>query len=278
MSEALCIESFGVSVLIESNDPAAIAACREIVRVALPDCHTIVPCTEYDHRFTLIWNNSGRDSLYRNGEPVALRTNRERVLSMLEPRLRLVVAEYTKDYVFIHAGVVVWKGKALVIPGGSMHGKTSLVLELVKSGAIYYSDEYAILDKDGFIHPFAKTLSVRGGADKYKQEEREVESFGGSKGVNRVRPDAVLFTKFDPESKWQPCRLSGAEGVLELLRDTIATRQNPHFVLEVLTKIAHETIFIKTPRPDARACKDKIASLLEGRYFQNDLQAVSTGL
>ena len=65
------------------------------------------------------------------------------------------VANYAPDRVFVHAGVVAWRGRALVLPGTSFAGKTTLVAELVRAGAIYYSDEYAVLDEQGRVHPYS---------------------------------------------------------------------------------------------------------------------------
>ena len=61
-------------------------------------------------------------------------------------------------------------GGALLLPGGSFTGKTTLVGALVRAGAVYYSDQYALLDEDGLIHPYPC----------------HVERFGGSAGDEPV--------------------------------------------------------------------------------------------
>ena len=55
-----------------------------------------------------------------------------------------------------------WKGQAVMVPAHSHTGKTTLVAELIQNGAEYYSDEYASLDRSGFVHPFPRDLSIRG--------------------------------------------------------------------------------------------------------------------
>src|SRR5437588_1322341 len=75
------------------------------------------------------------------------------VLEELERRMKMYVAEMAPRRVFVHAGVVGVQGNAIVIPGRSMSGKTSLVSALVRAGATYYSDEYAVLDMIGRVHP-----------------------------------------------------------------------------------------------------------------------------
>ena len=61
----------------------------------------------------------------------------------------------------MHAGVVGWNGRALLLPGRTLSGKTTLVAELLRAGATYYSDELAVLDARGRVHPFPKPLAIR---------------------------------------------------------------------------------------------------------------------
>jgi hypothetical protein len=98
-----------------------------------------------------------------------------------ERRVRLTVAEFAIGKVFLHAGVVAWNNRALIIPAKSFQGKTTLVAELVKKGAVYYSDEYAVLDEDGLVHPFPKKLSMRGIIDDYQQIDVPVEKIRRSR-------------------------------------------------------------------------------------------------
>ena len=83
------------------------------------------------------------------------------VLAMLEYDLELHVAEHTPNFVFVHAGVVGWQGRAIVIPGRSYSGKSSLVAGLCHAGASYYSDEYALFDADGRVHAYRRPLRLR---------------------------------------------------------------------------------------------------------------------
>jgi len=57
--------------------------------------------------------------------------------------------------------VVAWRGRAILLPGRSYVGKSTLVMELVRAGAVYYSDEYAVLDARGRVHPFAQPVALR---------------------------------------------------------------------------------------------------------------------
>src|ERR671929_229610 len=85
-----------------------------------------------------------------------------------------------------HAGVVGWQGRAILIPGRSFSGKSTLVAALVRAGATYYSDEFAVLDERGRVHPFPKKLSMRleGSA---RPRFAPVEELGGRRGTTPLR-------------------------------------------------------------------------------------------
>ena len=61
----------------------------------------------------------------------------------------------------VHAGVVAYRGRAIVLPGASGSGKSRLVQELLRRGAEYCSDEYAIFDRTGKVHPYPRALMIR---------------------------------------------------------------------------------------------------------------------
>ena len=56
-------------------------------------------------------------------------------LDLMESNLQIYTAALAKNRVFVHAGAVGWRGRAIVIPGRSFSGKSSLVVELVRAGA-----------------------------------------------------------------------------------------------------------------------------------------------
>jgi len=87
----------------------------------------------------------------------------EHALLLLEAQVRAHIALHAPDRIFVHAGVVAHRGRASCCRGLSFAGKTTLVAALVRAGATYYSDEFAPLDADGLVHPYARPLSLRDG-------------------------------------------------------------------------------------------------------------------
>jgi len=154
-----------------------------------------------------------------------------------------------------------------VLPARSFQGKTTLVTELVKKGAVYYSDEYAVLDENGLVHPFPKTLSIRGIIDKYKQVESTPESFGAIIGTQPLEVGLVLLSEFKRGAKWNPEILSAGNGILEILAHTIPVNYKPKFCLHVLNKLTNRAIIAKSKRGEA---KKTVNLLLE--FYESEVR------
>lgn len=72
-----------------------------------------------------------------------------------------IIARIRSHYL-VHAGVVAWGDQGFILPAESGHGKTTLVLELVRRGFRFLSDEMAALGRaDRRVHPFPRTLRVK---------------------------------------------------------------------------------------------------------------------
>ena len=259
----LFIESYGVKLSITSNTADGIEDARKIIAENFPDCFREMQETEVEYRFLLVRNHSAKDSLFKNGEKVLTRINRKQLLNTLISQVRLTVAEFAVGHVFIHAGAVSWKGKAIMIPGSSFSGKTTLTTALIKRGATYYSDEYAVLDEEGYVHPFTKPLSIRGEIDDYTQVEHSVESLGGTAATEKTNVSMVLITEYKPNAKWNPKVISNAQGILGILKHSVSIRQNPVFTLRVLNRVATNALIVKSKRGDVSEQADLILNFCE---------------
>lgn len=252
-SKAFVFESFGVKIEIRSNKPEHLTEIYKRLVHALPQNLEIIEKRNSQHRFFV---ESGEDEflkLWKNDEEITGGDSKVNFFNFFESKLRLTVAEFAEKHVFLHSGVVAHKGKAILVPASSFRGKTTLVKELVRAGAVYYSDEYAVLDERGFVSPFPKTLSVRdprkGG---YEQIEQSAESFGGVTGDMPIPVGMVLVTEFVENGEWKPSLLSPGKGVMEMLQHAIPVRQNPEYVLKVLNLVASRAIICESSRGEAK--------------------------
>lgn len=184
------------------------------------------------------------------------------LLENFDSQLRFAVASYSRANVFIHAGVVAWKGKAAIFPGRSHAGKTHLTAALIAAGADYVSDEHAILDRDGMLHPWPKSLSVRDGVTK-RQRDVPPSEFGARVAEAPMPVALILAARFVPLAHWNPLPLSSTEGALELMNNAVAARRYPDAVMHAVSAVGAKARAFKTDRPDAARVVPQILEMLE---------------
>lgn len=255
--------SYGVRVGIRVNEPSAL----ERIKTFLPPGWKIASSPIVERLFSVYFGGQGprpntkRFSLLYGGLGRLVRTmNDEEIYATLESNLRLSIAEASPRRVFVHAGAVGWKGKAIVLPGRSYSGKTTLVAELLRAGATYYSDEYAVLDSRGRVHPFPKALSVRE-SSSYEQTDYDAATFGARTGRTPIPVGMVVVSSYKEGAKWRPRRLTSGQGVLELLANTVSARSQPEVALSALHQVASRASVLKGTRGEARQVVEELLQL-----------------
>jgi hypothetical protein len=176
------------------------------------------------------------------------------------PQLFDALAQHTEqltalraqDCLFVHAGVVGWQRQAILIPGRSMTGKTTLVKALIEAGATYYSDEFAVLDKAGLVHPYPRPLSIRG-HNGQPGRKTPVEALGRQAGVEPLPVGLVFVTEYQPEAAWRPRKLTPGQALLALMDNTVAARREPAYSMPILKQAVTGAIALKSKRGEAGA-------------------------
>jgi len=161
------------------------------------------------------------------------------------------VAERAPDHLFVHAGVVGWEDRAIVMPGASFAGKTTLVRAWLDAGATYYSDEFAVLDRAGRVHPFARPLSIRADSPALTRRVPAVE-LGAETGTTPLRVGLILLTSYRVGARWRPRRLTPATTLLALMRHTVAARGNPAHSMPILKQAVSGATAFAGVRGEAR--------------------------
>ena len=200
--------------------------------------------------------------LLLEGESITEWLDADRVLARLRGELMVYVANLAPDFVFLHAGVVGWHGSAFVLPGTSFAGKSTLVGALVRAGATYYSDEYAVVDDAGRIHPYARDLQMRqiGGLD---QHAVSVAELGGQSGTDPLRLGSVVFCQYARNAVWSPKPVSPGMAVLEMLTHAIPVQRTPGRVMSVLAKMMTGATSMRTERGEAADAARRILGLCD---------------
>src|SRR3954470_1375044 len=200
----IAFDAFGVPIGIEVGSAALLSR----VLAMLPPGR---PCVfvSADHEFRLFttdgvsyWAQGPRESL-PGGSDLDVAPG------VLDSQLRTFIAMAAPDHVLVHAGVAAFDDRAVVIPGPTFSGKTTLVAECVRAGALYYSDDLAALDRDGLVHPYPKPLSMR--VNGFSQIDHDVAVLGGTAGTHAVPVGSIIFAQYRPDGAWRPRHVSAGD-------------------------------------------------------------------
>jgi hypothetical protein len=216
-----CATAYGAEVVVRTNRAEAMPA----LLARLPCGSRLIADGEASHPkcvFSVVFSPNGDETfvLNRNGRRVALCRREEHLLDLFESQVALSVAKSATKYIFVHCGVVGWRGKAILIPGHTCYGKTTLVGRFLEAGAAYYSDEFAILDSAGKVHPYARPLQIRRQPGSLKQTPVTMEELGATGGIGQesIQPALLLCCRYREGGRWRPKELTPSVAALELLR------------------------------------------------------------
>lgn len=171
---------------------------------------------------------------------------RQECLSRLKKHIEIQVAERSPERVFLHAAMVDWDGLTVLLPGPTYAGKSTLTWDLVRAGATYCGDEFALLDLRGRARAYPAPLTLRRNGFR-----RVVSEAAGSPGSAR-RPGMILFTRYRPGSRWDPRPVSAGTAALLLFQNTVSARQDPQRVLRAVGRLARGVPAYFSDRPDSR--------------------------
>src|SRR5690349_1918256 len=234
----IAFTAYGLSIGVRVSDRSALARIRELlppgwkpaIKPTVQRLYSLVVCGPTSRagvrRLSILYSDAAR----------LVRTHDfEEVLRLLEQDMELYIGDQARRRIFVHAGVVGWNGRAILVPGRSGSGKSSLVRALVEAGASYYSDEFAVLDERGRVHPYPIPLSIRPGRD----------------GAHPLPVGLVVITRWLEGSQFRPRPLSAGRAVLELLANTLPARRRPERVLDTLTRLVSQAVVLRSQRGDA---------------------------
>ena len=258
--------AYGVRAGVRVNDPQIIGRLLE----CLPPGWRFARGAAVERIYSVVIGGAGAHAgtrrfhlLYGNAERLARTHDLAELLMRFESDVKLYVAEGARRRVFVHAGVVGWRGRAILLPGQSFSGKTTLVTELVRAGATYYSDEYAVLDARGLAHPYPRPLSVRVAEKPGAVKKMRAEELGGQAGVKPLPVGAVVMSHYKSGARWRPVRLTAGQGALSLLAHTVSARRQPDKALVSLGRVMERAVAFKSLRGEARETAARVLALLE---------------
>lgn len=274
-SASLVLDAFGVRVGLRSDSTALLR--RAAARWTSVGAHVVTReeagSGEVEVEGLLSLHCAARDvtagarpaiSLYDGAARLLTTRDAEEAFSWFDLTLRVGVSERSTSHLFVHAGVVAYRGQAILLPGGCLAGKTTLTRALLARGAVYYSDDVALVDEAGWVHPFARPLSVRESA-ALPQRPVPAESLGASVGTEPLRAGAVVLTAFRAGTAWRPSPVSASAATLMLLPHTGGVRGRPARALAVLSRLLDGAVVLRGTRGEADDCAREILGAMDQR-------------
>lgn len=197
--------------------------------------------------------------VYSGGARVVRTQFLDEALSVLRKELAFWIADAARTRIFLHAGAVALDGRALLLPGRSGAGKSSLVAALLEAGASYLSDEYAPLDRRGRVHPCPLPLQLppRPG-DPPDTATRSARALGAAIETRALPVAGVIVCRYRPGVRWQARLLSPGHGLLRMMDNAVPARRFPERTLEVLSALAESAPVLVAVRGEAAECTGTI--------------------
>jgi len=168
--------------------------------------------------------------------------------------IRASCYEHVRDYLLVHAGAVVKNGRAILLPGKSESGKTTLTLGLMNHGYKHLTDEVgAIHHETAEVVPFQRPIYVwtwsrplRQEVSKsfktyrYRDEGHRWQYIVPQDGAvmprdARWKVDWIIFPKYVPKSKVVLKPIGGARAAVALLQRCWNAQLFPDRGLKILT-------------------------------------------
>jgi hypothetical protein len=237
--ELQCDSGASYRALLDRLPPGAATSTRETVD-RIYSLRT-VPAT--------IAERDGSHLLLADGRPLVRSSEPAQVADAFEENLRWLVAERSPRRVFLRAGVVGWRDRAIVLPGGRGTGKSMLVRALVAAGATYFSDDYAVLEGN-LVQPYPSRdpyCPPRGpGLSHWLQD------LGAAREPRPVPVGVVLFSPFQAGAVFKPKLISRGKSLLGMFKNAVAAQRNPTQVLRALEIVSRRCNALEGVRGDAR--------------------------
>jgi hypothetical protein len=208
-----------------------------------------------DPQFNLEIEEDGRYAVVLDGRVLNPPQSLEGALGGLRRELFFHSVDHARDRLVVSAAAVGHEGWAILLPGPSMVGKTTLAVALVRAGAVYYADDWALLDREGVVHPLPTLLYIK------NREKVSVESLGGVRGDRPIKIGLIASITFRPGARWDPRRLTEAQGMMLLLRNAYGMDE-PGFAMESARQAAAEALVIESERDDATEAASRLLEMV----------------
>jgi len=201
------------------------------------------PCEDLPDKVWTVVPRRARVMVETSGEVLGEWQDELEAARVTRSSIELWAADRSKEHVAVHAAVVARDDQAIVLPGPSGIGKSTLALALIDSGATYYSDEFAVFNRRGEVLPYPRPLALRQAKGEGRVEVRHLSpsELGAVVGQRPLSVKVIASLPFDPGlDAVDVQQMSPAMGALHLIENSVAARSQPEAILDVVARVARK--------------------------------------
>jgi hypothetical protein len=264
-----------VDVYVRTNSEAfaslATAVFRDLLRssASSPATRAVVFET-IEHRLPeLHW------SIHRDGEPCEVQLRDDAVMVHQQWELNRLVIE--GEHAVIHAAAVVTRdGGAVLLPGQSHSGKTTLAAWLAAHHSFgYLTDEASAIDDRGLVRPYPRPLGLRADSPmtpalraaatlRFLPDEVLVPAsdLGATVEVAPTPVRLIVFPTYLDDRPLRSARVNQADTIERLARLTPGLLRDGSGVFERLVQLVRSTPAIEVSYPHVAVAADVVNAVL----------------
>jgi hypothetical protein len=209
------------------------------------------------HRMGIVGEDGGKFAVYDENRPIDTGKDLRVSLAVLDTHMRMHIAINARDKTFVHAGVAGHRGHAIVIPGHSGSGKTTLVVALVRAGASYYSDEFAVLDDDGLVHAYPRRPSP----SRLGDPPPLGDDIDWLEDVPPIPLGVVVFTHYVEGASWNPEPVAAGRAALAMIENAVPARIRPEATMTAVSRALRGAIALEGERGEAPDVAEAVLAL-----------------
>lgn len=208
-----------------------------------------------------------------DGAAVFATASEDELYLWLRHDIDMAVARRTPTMLFVHAGVVGWRGVGIVIPGGGSIGKSTLVAELVWRGAVYYSDTFAVLDDQGRVHPYRGMIGLD---DEGQTPTLRLIREEGAAGPLPV--GLIVSGAYTRDTVWWPTIVRGPHAALPLVESSVLAREQATRLPQIAALVAAGAAGLRGPRAEAEEAAALLLDMVDDALVSRALDAAGDNL
>ncbi len=177
-------------------------------------------------------------------------------LTELESTLGLFAAEHLRELVAVHAALIAFDELAILLPGSSMCGKSTLAKSALEQGIVVASDEYALIDPaTGTARGWPRPIGMR-----TAEGRRRIHGAVDARPL-RISLVAGLQYQESVSESLVTAELTGGELVMLLLGNTVCARTRPEDSLRAASAVANQALGIQGVRGEAEGALSALFEL-----------------